>query len=75
MSVISTSAVRRTALGATGAAVAGIGYASLIERNAFVLREATMPVLPPGSSSLRVLHISDLHMMPGQKLGSSRTSS
>ncbi|MEV6274452.1 metallophosphoesterase [Nocardia sp. NPDC051832] len=68
MPVISTSAVRRTALGAAGAAVAGIGYASLIERNAFVLREATMPVLPPGSSSLRVLHLSDLHMMPGQKL-------
>jgi len=68
MPVISTSAIRRTALGAAGAAVAGIGYASLIERNAFVLREATMPVLSPGSSSLRVLHISDLHMMPGQKL-------
>ena len=26
-----------------------------------------MPVLAPGSSPLRVLHLSDLHMMPGQK--------
>ncbi|WP_040788034.1 metallophosphoesterase [Nocardia paucivorans] len=68
MPVISTSALRRTAIGAAGAAVAGVGYASLIERNAFVLREATMPVLRPGSATLRVLHISDLHMMPGQKL-------
>jgi predicted MPP superfamily phosphohydrolase len=68
MPVISTSAVRRTALGAAGAAVAGIGYATLIERNAFVLREATMPVLAPGSPTLRILHVSDLHMMPGQQL-------
>lgn len=68
MPVISTSALRRTALGAAGAAAAGVGYASLIERNAFVLREATMPVLRPGSAPLRILHISDLHMTPGQKL-------
>ncbi len=27
-----------------------------------------MPVLAPGSATLRVLHISDLHMMPNQKL-------
>jgi len=68
MPVLSSPALRRAALGAAGAAVAGIGYASLIERNAFVLREAIMPVLAPGSASLRVLHLSDLHMMPGQKL-------
>lgn len=60
--------MRRTALGAAGAAVAGIGYATLVERNAFVLREATLPVLEHGKPSLRVLHISDLHMMPGQQL-------
>lgn len=58
----------RTALGAAGAAALGIGYASGIERNAFALREVTMPVLAPGSSSLRVLHLSDLHMMPNQRL-------
>src|SRR6476619_2767165 len=49
-----------------GTVVAGIGYASLIERNAFVVREATMPVLSPGSSPLKVLHISDIHMRPSQ---------
>ncbi|MBF6333913.1 metallophosphoesterase [Nocardia transvalensis] len=68
MPVLSSPALRRAALGATGAAAAGIGYASLIERNAFVLREATLPVLQPGSSSLRVLHLSDLHMTPGQRM-------
>jgi predicted MPP superfamily phosphohydrolase len=68
MPVLSSPVLRRAALGAAGVAVAGIGYASLIERNAFILREATLPVLQPGSASLRVLHISDLHMTPGQKL-------
>ena len=52
---------------AAGTLVAGIGYASLIERNAFVVREVTMPVLTPGSSPLRVLHISDIHMRPKQR--------
>ena len=50
-----------------GSAVTWIGYASIIERNAFVVREVTMPVLSPGSSPLRVLHISDIHMRPGQR--------
>jgi len=44
-----------------------IGYASIIERNAFVVREVTMPVLSPGSSPLKVLHISDIHMLPKQR--------
>ena len=49
------------------AAVASIGYAAVVERDAFVLREITMPVLSPGSTPLRVLHLSDLHMMPNQR--------
>ncbi len=62
------TALRGAAAGLAGAAALGVGYASLIERNAFTLREVTMPVLEPGSSTLRVLHLSDLHMTPGQKL-------
>jgi predicted MPP superfamily phosphohydrolase len=50
-----------------GSAALGIGYASVLERNAFVVREVTMPVLTPGSSPLRVLHISDIHMRPTQR--------
>lgn len=61
------SALKSTGAIALGSAVAGVGYASIIERNAFVLRELTMPVLAPGSSPLRVLHISDIHMRPGQR--------
>ncbi len=62
------SAVARVAAASVGAAVAGITYATVIERNAFTLRHRTMSVLEPGASSLRVLHISDLHMLPGQRL-------
>ncbi|HZA11522.1 metallophosphoesterase [Mycobacterium sp.] len=60
--------LKRTVAVAVGSAVAWTGYASIIERNAFVVREVTMPVLTPGSSPLRVLHISDIHMRPGQRL-------
>jgi predicted MPP superfamily phosphohydrolase len=52
-------------VGAVGAA--GLAYASLVERNAYALRRVTVPVLPPGHRPLRVVHVSDLHLMPGQR--------
>jgi predicted MPP superfamily phosphohydrolase len=52
---------------AAGLGVAAIGYATVIERNWFVLRRFEIPVLPPGSAPLRVLHISDAHLTPGRK--------
>jgi len=51
---------------ATLAGVAVTGYA-VAETRRFVLREATLPVLPPGRAPLRVLHLSDLHLTPGQR--------
>jgi predicted MPP superfamily phosphohydrolase len=59
--------LKNTAVLAAGSVLAGIGYASIVERNAFVVREVTMPVLSPGSSPLKVLHISDIHMLPKQR--------
>jgi uncharacterized protein len=57
----------RTLLTATAlAGAAGIGYASVLERNWFVLREREVPVLAPGSAPLRILHISDIHLTPGR---------
>lgn len=50
---------------ALGAAT--LGYASLIERNMFTLRRVDVPVLAPDAEPLRVLHVSDLHMMPDQR--------
>lgn len=54
------------ALGAAGAGAVTLAYAAGIERRRWTLREATLPVLAPGSRPLRLLHISDLHMTPGQ---------
>jgi uncharacterized protein len=48
------------------AGAAGLGYATVIERNWFALREQAVPVLPDGAPPLRVLHISDLHLTPGR---------
>jgi predicted MPP superfamily phosphohydrolase len=54
-----------TAVLAGGAAT--VAYASLIERTSWTLRRFDVPVLPPGSAPLRVLHLSDLHMTAGQR--------
>jgi uncharacterized protein len=48
------------------AGAAAFGYASVIERNWFALRELEVPVLAPGTSPIRVLHISDIHLTPGR---------
>jgi predicted MPP superfamily phosphohydrolase len=58
----------RTVFGAVLAAgAATFAYASLVERNMFTLRRFDVPVLAPDAEPLRLLHVSDLHMMPGQK--------
>ncbi|MEV7966465.1 metallophosphoesterase [Sphaerisporangium sp. NPDC088356] len=49
-----------------GLGVAGIGYASVIERNWFRLRRFDVPVLDPGQRPVRILQISDLHLTPGR---------
>jgi predicted MPP superfamily phosphohydrolase len=54
------------ALGVLGAGAAGLGYA-LLEARAFTLRHFTLPVLPAGARPLRVLHVSDLHLVPRQR--------
>ena len=48
------------------AGLAGLAYASIYEVNAFMLRRVEMPVLPPGSRPIKVLHLSDIHMTPWQ---------
>ena len=58
----------RTLIPATAAVgAAAVGYATVVERNWFALRRYEIPVLPPGSGPLRVLHISDTHLTPGRK--------
>jgi predicted MPP superfamily phosphohydrolase len=48
------------------AGAAGVGYAAGIEVRSFTLRRVDVPVLPAGSEPIRVLHLSDLHLTPGQ---------
>ena len=54
-------------LAVAGLGVATVGYAAGIERNAFTLRRYDVPVLPPGSAPLTVLHLSDVHMLGRQE--------
>lgn len=58
--------------GALGAAtVLGTGaaaYATWVEPRWFALRRVEVPCLPAGARSLRVLHLSDLHLVPRQRM-------
>jgi predicted MPP superfamily phosphohydrolase len=62
-----TRDLTRAAAAGAAAGVLAVGYASVVERHWFTLRHATLPVLSPGSRPLRVLHVSDLHLRPGQR--------
>jgi predicted MPP superfamily phosphohydrolase len=54
-----------------GAAAAGgtaLAWGTLLEPRLFALRRYTLPILRPGSLPVRVLQVSDIHMVPGQRL-------
>ncbi|MFF1253320.1 metallophosphoesterase [Pseudarthrobacter sp. NPDC058329] len=55
-----------TAGAGTVAGAAAFGY-GLWEKNQFVLREETLDILPPGQAPFRILHLSDIHFVPGQQ--------
>ncbi len=57
-------ALAATALGLPAAA--GL-WGAAIEPHLFAVRRHTLPVLPAGHESIRVLHVSDLHLAPWQK--------
>lgn len=52
--------------GLLAVAAAGVGYA-YVETKLFTVRRVTVPVLPVGEPDVRVLHISDLHLVPRQR--------
>lgn len=54
-------------LGVLGAGLAGVGYASVVERSWFRLRRYDVPILASGSRPLKILHISDSHLTPGRR--------
>ena len=47
-------------------AAAGI-WGAVIEPHLFAIRRHTLPILPAGAQSIRMLHVSDLHLSPWQK--------
>ncbi|MCX6432841.1 MAG: metallophosphoesterase [Actinobacteria bacterium] len=55
----------RAVLGTAAAGIAGLAYAYW-EAQAYTLRRVSVAVLPAGQPSLRILHLSDLHLVPGQ---------
>ncbi|MBO1753766.1 metallophosphoesterase [Allobranchiibius sp. CTAmp26] len=59
--------VARAAAAAATAGAGALAWASLVERHWYAVRRATLPVLPEGATPVRVLHISDLHLVPRQE--------
>ncbi len=55
---------------ATAGAVGGAALTAyaMWEARQFVLRTVEVPLLPPGHDPLKVLHLSDIHMTPGQRV-------
>jgi len=53
-------------LAVVAAGAAGLGW-SLAEARAFTVRRFTLPVLPAGALPLRVLQVSDIHLVPRQR--------
>lgn len=62
-----THPVARALGGAALAGAAAVAWGTLVESRWYALREVTVPVLPHGQDPLRVLHLSDLHLTPGQQ--------
>ncbi len=58
--------VWRLAAPVLGAGAGVLAWSVLVEPRAFALRRFEVPVLPAGSAPLRILHVSDLHLTPGQ---------
>src|SRR3954454_17909580 len=54
-------------LGITAVGAAGLLYSAGSEARSFRLRRVTVPVLPPGMRPLRILQVSDIHMVGGQR--------
>lgn len=53
-------------LGSVAAGAAATAYAAW-EARQYTLREVSVPLLPPGARPLRVLHLSDIHLLPTQE--------
>ncbi|GAA2720374.1 metallophosphoesterase [Cellulomonas aerilata] len=62
-----THPLARAAGALTVAGAAAVAWGGLVEVRWYALRDVTVPVLPPGQAPIRVLHLSDLHLVPSQQ--------
>ena len=63
-----SSSWRTLGTGLAAATAAGLAWAAGVERRWYALRAATVPVLTPAATRpLRLLHLSDLHQLAGQR--------
>ncbi|NNG34847.1 metallophosphoesterase [Nakamurella aerolata] len=58
---------RHLAGAALGAGALATGWAFGVEPRLYTLRRITLPLLPPGSWPIRILHLTDLHLLPRQQ--------
>lgn len=57
----------RVAAAGLATGLATLAWGAGVERRWYALRHQTLPVLRRDGRSLRVLHVSDLHLLPGQE--------
>lgn len=58
--------IGRLAATAVAGAVGCVAYGVAVEAHDFQVRRFDVPILPPGADPVRLLHLSDLHLLPGQ---------
>lgn len=63
---MTSSPFARAVAGTLAVGGAALAWGTLVEPRLFALRRHTLPVLAPGTKPLRLLQVSDLHMVPGQ---------
>jgi len=64
LSPLGTTAVTAAAGAAVG--LGALAWGVFVERNRFTVRHEVLPILEPGSRTLTILHLSDLHLAPWQ---------
>ena len=66
MTILGSAALGAAGIGATGIVAGGLAWGA-IEARAFTVRHVRVPVLSEGAAPIRVLHVSDIHLVPSQR--------
>lgn len=64
---MTSSPTTRVVAGAAAAGAAALAWGTLVEPRLFALRRYVVPVLPADALPVRILQVSDIHMVPGQR--------